>query len=179
MRTPAPFFCVLFALSACARPETTPALSGTAVVSSVMAPMDGDPTSELPQRVADVLTRELKAHGLVAEIATPSSVVAARNTERRLELALEAAPDADLVVLLEAEPVFTTQLAGRYRWQVDVDVTLAHPNGADGARTYQWDIPVFLLYHHQREAEALDEAAPMLQRKLARALDEAVSAETE
>lgn len=174
MRTMLALLAAGLLLASCAKPSAPEVpLAGSAAVSAVLTTRDAAST-ELPDRVRDDLSAALRERGLVAAFETSDALAGASSTERRLELAVAAQPEADLVVLLEAHPVFSSQMAGRYRWQVDVDLTLAHPGGEDGPRTWSWELPVFLLYHHQREADALAEAAPMLRRKLDAALDEFV-----
>jgi hypothetical protein len=49
-----------------------------------------------------------------------------------------------------------------------VVVSLEGP-GAPAARSF--DVPVFLQYHHEREADAVDAAAPIVARKVGELLD--------
>jgi hypothetical protein len=63
-------------------------------------------------------------------------------------------------------------MAGRYRWTVDVTLSLG---GLGDAASHEFAVPVALVYDHQREVAAADAAAPAIARELRRALDEALA----
>ena len=94
-----------------------------------------------------------------------------RTTPARLRQLVETGADSPLLVLCEATPRFDTQMNGRFRWVVDVTLSVARPDQLDLATVETFDVPVFLSFHHERESEALGAAAPIVQRRLGRLLD--------
>ena len=76
---------------------------------------------------------------------------------------------ADATLRVESTATFYAQVAGRYRWEVTSRVEL---RAADHTWTRTLQTPVFLVYYHEREPEALAAAAPALQRKVGTLLDE-------
>ncbi len=135
--------------------------------------VDEQTRAEAPERLAKALDQQLKARKLSATVAAdlPASFGTSGDTAGRLA-ALASATDTDLLLLLEAKPVFDSQIAGRFRWSVAVELTLAKREDLATAATIEWSIPVFLQFYHQQEPEALAEATPMIERRLDRALDE-------
>ncbi len=145
----------------------------TIAVATALMSLD-DPTQiEAPKRLADAIEADLRERTLTSAPtgALPFEFADAYSTQVRIERLAEVAT-SDLLMLVEAKPLFDSQIAGRFRWNVAVTVTFATRLDLDNTRSYQWDIPVFLQFYHQQEAEALAEATPMLQRHLKSALDE-------
>ena len=79
--------------------------------------------------------------------------------------------EAELVLLLDARADFFAQMIGRYRWLVKAELILADPANLDQALTRQLEVPVFLQYHHLREADAIEAATPTLMREFGTMLD--------
>lgn len=92
---------------------------------------------------------------------------AVRDTSRRITALKVESGDASLL-LVETAPVFFSELNGQYRWTVAVHVTLVADGTFNEAR---FDVPVFLQYHHQREAEAVEAASPVVERRVGEVLD--------
>jgi len=161
-------------LASCA-PHAAPTTSASAAPIGLATALESDdhPTdTELPDRVMEALSAALTAHDLrpVTLSAMPAAFAEAPSTPARLKLAATDAPQ-DLLLLVEAHPSFYAQVAGRFRWTVDVTVTLARKDDLANAHTVSWSLPVFLQFSHQREADALSEAAPLLHRRLNAELD--------
>lgn len=97
-----------------------------------------------------------------------------RATPQRLSLLAELSPDAALLLLVEAEARFYSQLEGRYRWTVAVHTSVAPRGQLESGVSSDVEVPVFLQFHHEREAEALSAAAPVIQRQVEALLDATV-----
>jgi hypothetical protein len=134
----------------------------------------GDVPSELQASIAAVAA----AHDLPATIVPGASIAATfsqtRSTGRRLAELAKVAPEASLLLLVEAAPEFYSQLNGRYRWTVNVQVTLAPRAHIEEALTSEFKVPVFLQFYHEKEPEALKAAIPIIERHLSYLLDEYV-----
>lgn len=122
----------------------------------------GDNVEFASKRTDDALVRELARRGFAA---TPldGDALTEGATASRLAAAKQRDPSAT-VVLVETEAAFYGQVAGRYRWTVTAHVTVASNEDEPLARTVE--VPVFLVYDHEREAEALAESSAMLARKV-------------
>jgi glycosidase len=93
-----------------------------------------------------------------------------RDTARRLELLAERT-EAPLLLLVEAKATFFSQISGRYRWVVAGKVAAqAKDGGAPVIR--ELELPVLLVFDHEREPEAFDEAAPAIADHAGAAFDE-------
>lgn len=146
-----------------------PVSVGTVVV---LASVD-DPAVQLgPERVTERLQRELTARNLLPVALTPDleAFTSARTTSRRLEL-LEEEHDVPLLLLVESTARFSSQINGRYRWTVDVTTTLSPADHPEEALQEAFTVPVALVYYHEREAEALAEAAAPVAAQVGRLLD--------
>ncbi|MFT7518835.1 MAG: hypothetical protein ACI9MC_000969 [Kiritimatiellia bacterium] len=162
---------LLLLATACTHQPPNAAVSthATASISAVLAPAAGEATTSESDVLRDAIQQRMARHGLTASVG--AHVHAGRSTEARLQLAADAST-SDHIVIVEAEPVFVSQVAGRYRWKVGVTVTIAPREELSASRSWSWKIPVFLRFYHQREAWALDGAVPILQRDLDKALAE-------
>ena len=78
------------------------------------------------------------------------------------------------LLIVESKADFYAQVNGRFRWEVQVNMTLY-----DGKAHHeqQFTIPVFHQFHHQRQEEALEAALPAIERKLHAMLNEHLQAQ--
>lgn len=93
---------------------------------------------------------------------------AVRDTSRRITALKGESRDTPLL-LVETAPVFFSELNGQYRWTVAVHVSLVAVDGTFSEARF--DVPVFLQYHHQREAEAVEAASPVVERRVGEVID--------
>jgi hypothetical protein len=70
---------------------------------------------------------------------------------------------------VESSARFSSQINGRYRWTVAVTATLTPTGEPPLIRTFT--VPVHLVYYHDKEREALAEAAPLIARQVGDLLD--------
>ena len=104
----------------------------------------------VPPQVQERLTDEVTRRGLVA-----------------------VGPSGDPAQLLQMEisARFSTQVNGRYRWNVDAALSLTDAEDPAVVRTTSASVPVALVYSHQDATDALEEAAPLIARQLGAMLD--------
>jgi hypothetical protein len=81
-----------------------------------------------------------------------------------------------MLVMMETEAVFYAQIEGRNRWTVRVRLTITPQDDLRQALVEEFDVPVFLQFLHEKEERAVEEAGPLIARRLAAALDEVVAA---
>ncbi|MCB9690103.1 MAG: hypothetical protein H6735_33990 [Alphaproteobacteria bacterium] len=118
--------------------------------------------------VIDPLHEVLSAHGLQpadASAATVERFTDLRSTDARLE-----ALGDGVVLLVELAPRYSSQMSGRYRWTVDTAIHLQSPEGPEGVR--ELEVPVHLIYAHQKEEEAAAAAMPVVAREVSAVLDD-------
>jgi hypothetical protein len=110
-----------------------------------------------PEALKARIKAELDAHNLeVVEV--PLEVLAGqRLTDARFEALRRAAGDAPFVLLVEQRVHFFSQLDGRYRWEVATALSAARADGASARDPFE--IPVILMYDHEKEREAIASAA--------------------
>jgi hypothetical protein len=113
----------------------------------------GSPPEALKQAVA----AELDGHNLRA-VDLPIEVVRGqRLTDARFEALKRARGDAAFVLLVEQRVQFFSQLDGRYRWEVGTTLVAAAHDGS--AAKDAFELPVVLVYDHEKEGEAINAAA--------------------
>lgn len=145
-------------------------------VATVLGGVESKDLLEVPDDFQDRIDHVVSARNLVARPLEPSRFKAAftdsRSTAHRLLWLDGAAGDAGLLLLVEAEARYFSQLNGQYRWTVEVHATLAPPHQPEAATTADFEVPVFLQFHHERETEALSAAAPVIERRVGSLIDE-------
>lgn len=133
---------------------------------TVLDSFDAPEVVPIPEKAAEPLQHELERRNLSvvpADAALVASFSERRTTEaRRAALADSATP----TLLVECAPRFSAQVNGRYRWSVEVELSLAE------LPTRSLTVPVHLLYAHEDEDEAAAEAAPVVARQVGRLLDD-------
>lgn len=162
---------MVLVLLACIKPTpvaTTEALP--LAVTTLMLPVSGEP-SGAPTDFETGLAPVLSARGAVPTF-SGSAVEAGRlagkaNSGQRLALLQEVNEGA--VLLVETEPTYYSEMNGQYRWTVGVTLSLAE--GDEPPVEASFDVPVFLAYHHQREAEAVVAATPVVARRVGQLFD--------
>lgn len=143
----------------------TPAAMATALV--VDHP---DGAGPLPAGVQDRVLLELSKRNLDARLVDPAALGNTRNTRQRLAQ-LAQAPEAPWLLLLETRVEYYELLQGRFRWIVYARATLAHREDPAGASDTEFEVPVFLSYDHEKEPEALREAARVLAERTGALID--------
>ena len=140
------------------------------IVAAVRDNLDSREVSAIPPELAARLTEQLSARQLQPELLSLSSVgepfSRKRTSSGRLDLLDER---GDLLLLVEAEAQFISQLGGRMRWRVDVRLSLDDDDMEPIVS--EFSVPVFLLFLHQGPDDALLDAAPIIERNLSHLLD--------
>ena len=146
---------LLLSAAACVPSSRPPHLNvGAAPV--VVALLREDPAAERAESasmLAPALRAELSLRNLDFT-EPPASVLEAlmprQHTPQRL--ALLRAGEPAFVVLVEAEATFTSQINGRFRWNVRARLTLLPPGAALVEEIVS--LPALLLFEHEREDDA-------------------------
>lgn len=169
-----PFF--VAALAGCTPKAAAPVASATGQTIAVLALHDhlgDDGVETAPDALAQALDAVARQRGLQS---TPVSGVESlenrRTAAHRLEWLVGQTQGADLLLLVQTQPRYYSQMGGLYRWTVEVEATIAHPSDPARGETIRFDVPVFLTYDHEREDAALAAAAPAIARRTAALLDE-------
>ena len=124
--------------------------------------------------VVDTLKKVITDRGLTAG-SVPTSTWSEgfdsrRTTAPRVRFMSEEVSEG-LWLLVESEARWYAQVAGRYRWTVEVVMTLGGPDGQVLSQQ-GFEVPVFLVYDHEREAAALRGAQPVIARRVGELVDE-------
>jgi glycosidase len=181
------------------RPNTVPSRALLALAAAALAGCVGPGRlTRLESPTGAALAVVLEAEGRGAALATPPEVAATlagalevrnlspvtidaavlapafarkRSTPDRLALVQAQAQAAPVLVVVEARASFYAQIEGRYRWTIRARLSVARAAALAEVQSEDVELPVVLRFDHQREADALIEAAPMLSRALAPLLD--------
>lgn len=150
--------------------EAVPVAVAVVLASVDERAVQGGPDA-VDRRIADALEARNLVMVPVAAERFVEPFTRARTTPHRLTFLAEEVDGAPVVLLIESTVRFSSQINGRYRWTVDVEATLGHPDGPEPLATRSFTVPVALVYYHEREAEALAEASPVIARQVGALLD--------
>ncbi len=176
---------LLFAVFAfgCVQAKPAPRLAQPAKVRAayVLTYADKAEVAGVPDAVSAAISESLGARNMqpiaadIAALAQPFS--RKRATADRLELLAEQATTAGepFVLLVETTPRYYSLLSGRYRWDVDLRVTLAPTTALTQAQSQDWEITAFLDFGHQDHVDALTYSAMPIADRVARLVDQFLS----
>jgi hypothetical protein len=150
---------------------------GAPVVLVAVADPAGGETFDAPESFDAAILSVLADRKLAGEEGTAPWVPEFQHRhDSRQRIALLTAPGdgrdgagAAATLLLELQPAYYSELSGQYRWTVAVHATVIEHGAA--ALDSRFDVPVFLRYHHEREAEAVAASAPVVARHVGELLD--------
>jgi hypothetical protein len=138
-----------------------------------------------PTSVRDAITAELVARGFaplfiedgVGENARNSSIsnLEVYGRDARFAKIAATAPEVSWVLVVDASVRFFSQLTGRFRWDVGLDMQLARRDRLDEVARVSVAVPAFLQYAHEREPEAVVFVRRQLLTELGGLIDAAVS----
>ncbi len=151
-----------------------PTAMDVAVVGA-LEPLDDPQVLPLPDAVSRGLSTVLSARNLTAapvDAATWEGAFTKGRTTRFRVAHVALGTDAPLVLVVETFARYGSQLNGRYRWTVQVVASVAPSDKPEDAVTSEFNVPVFLQYHHEQEAEAVEAAAPVIERQVGHLLDQ-------
>ena len=170
---------LLLLLAGCLKnPAVTQAPSPMPVaVATVLESTEAAGVQAVPDEVTDRLIGELERRNLVPQSLDGTAVGAGSSTDHRIAWMTESASGAKAVLLVETEARFSTQVNGRYRWNVTGTISLV-PTGPEEPLTADLNIPVALVYSHQDEADALIEASPLVARRVGSLLEGWLASDT-
>ena len=135
-----------------------------------------DGAEPLPDDAQEAVARTLVDRNLEPRpVDAAAALGGARNTPQRLAL-LARSGDSPYLVLLEIRVTYYDVLEGRFRWVVRGRVTAARRDDLPGAASAEFEAPVFLLYQHDKEPEALHAAAGVIADRTAALLDDFLAA---
>jgi len=167
--------CLVVPCLGCAARAPAPQPSASALparITGVYTPRSGG-VHTVPDALSSALEDAATARGLSPQ-PLPDDLDAVfgqrRSTPHRMGWVVEQG--AGLAVLVEADVTYTSLLAGRYRWTVTGTATVAMALAPEQAVSVPFNVPVFLRFHHQREADALAEAAPVIAHHVGVLLDD-------
>lgn len=131
-------------------------------------------TYAVPKAISDKLKERLEVRNLyVPDTASkPHHALAdIRDTTRRREFLLRAQPSAEHLLLVESQVVFYSQLNGRYKWDVDVKLSIGGRDRPEPMVERQFKLSAFLPFDHQREDAALDSVGDIIAGRTADLVD--------
>ena len=163
---------ILALLGCAANNAVVKAPSNTPItLAAVRNNLDDRQVEAVPDDLMARITAQLIARNLTPTIHSVSDLSQQRLTASRLEILAE--DGAPLVLLMETEAMYTTQIEGRLRWRVEVTLSLDPAEGEP--TTSSFSVPVFLQFQHQDADDALEGAATIIERHVGYLLDEYLS----
>ena len=124
--------------------------------------------------VAEFLNSVLVARNLHVEQISFDSVKpqldAIRDTDRRIQALKASAPGSQFILLTEISTEFYSPLSGRYRWDVNVNITLYDMVGRQSMND-KFSLPATLMYSHEDGDDAIKSVQTELQRRIGSLVD--------
>ncbi len=113
-----------------------------------------------PEALKKAMAKELEDHNLQLVEVPLETVSAQRLTDSRFEALKKSAlaQGVPYLLLVEQRVQFFSQIDGRYRWEVGTSLTASRADGAMARDPFE--IPVVLMFDHEKEREAIVYAAP-------------------
>lgn len=170
------FLLASLALGGCMKPTAVPQASEPAAV-TVAALLETDEApgaAEVPDALSQRLAEVLSERNLQPRVASLDPHLDELGKHGALErrVALLAEDGTEVLLLVETRARFSVQVNGRYRWNVEADLSLVTDGNTGTANTRAVRVPVALIYSHQDASDALVDAAPLIARQLAGLVDE-------
>ncbi len=110
-----------------------------------------------PVALKRAIAAELENHNLEVIEFPLETIATQRLTDARLDALKRAAADIPFVLLVEQRVHFFSALDGRYRWEVATSLAASRADGSIARDPFE--IPVILLYDHEKENEAIASTA--------------------
>jgi len=120
----------------------------------------------VPPQIATAISETLMARNLTHQPIRPTETFDAMGTTQQRMMWLAGRSGAANILLVESTVRPMGHIGGRYRWGVEVTITLAP--GGDPARAINesFTIPITLSQVHEQEPDALTAAAPQIARRV-------------
>ncbi|MFT3709205.1 MAG: hypothetical protein QM817_16300 [Archangium sp.] len=149
------FIVVLLVASACLPRIPRQRLSERAkiAVGYVVDPQYSGSAFAPPDALKDAIKKELDDHNLEIVDVPLETLTAQRLTDARFEALKKAAGEAPFLLLVEQRVQFFSQIDGRYRWEVGTALTASRAAGPVAKDPFE--IPVILMFDHEKEREAI------------------------
>ncbi|MCB9796445.1 MAG: hypothetical protein H6741_27430 [Alphaproteobacteria bacterium] len=147
-------------------------------ICAVLQRLDSGGLEPVPAALAERLDAQLTARNLTPKDTSAAAVPTfstRQTTPQRLAWMAQQDGAGELLVLVATQVEFYSQMSGRWRWTVSVELTVAPKADLGQAVSSSFTVPVFMQFHHEREPEALVEASPVIERELGYLLDQVLS----
>jgi len=170
---------VIVGLGGCiaSTPPVRLASPATVGVHVVLERADGTSVA-VPSSVTDVIHEALAARNLIPTDIPASafsrSLSELRATPARVDALRGVAPMSDFTLLVQANARYFTQIAGRFRWDVEVQLTLTPRGRPEQARTQDLSVAAHLMFEHEGAGDAFKYVHRQLADELALLLDRAL-----
>ena len=164
-------------VSGCVSQTPLPQYSDSVRVASIYAYDDSSQlvthplSDEITGRLNEALTNRNLSASQVQYDTYSQTFGEIRDTDRRIQLFKKMANSSDILVLVELKADYYSVLSGRYRWNVNVHVTVYDP--LDNSRiSDEFTLPAALLYQHQTGEDAIDSVKDEIYRKIGGIVDQ-------
>jgi hypothetical protein len=165
----------LLMLSACikATPPVQVKVTADVATTITLATVDEARSDAVPKALTEALHSGLAAHNLrPSAVSAPADFDTRRTTAHRLTWLTANAGTAPHVLLVETTAIRYGEISGRYRWAVDVTLSMAPIGDAEAATTARFSVPVHLQHAHQGATEALEAASLGIARRTRRLVND-------
>jgi hypothetical protein len=164
---------LLLVLGGCIKPRVPVSAPSAVDVASAVSVRTVDRVhgQAAPPQLQAMLTELLAERRLNLQPQDAAAFSARRSTEQRLSWLASQASGAPIVLLIELNVRRFDNLGGRFRWVIDVQLSIAPQAEPSRVQDSHFSVPVHLSHAHQGATEAVLASLPTLRRRLSVALD--------
>ncbi len=150
-------------------PKQVLAARAPIAVGYVVDPTHAGDAAAAPDALKAQVKAELASHNLDVVEVPLEALKGQRLSDARFAALKAARPDAAFLLLVELRVHFFSQLDGRYRWEVAATLTAARGDGQQAREPFE--VPVVLMYDHEKGPEAMASAAPDIANRVGALMD--------
>jgi len=162
-----------------ARPPVQAPSSADVASTVSLGTIDTAHGAAVPKGLTDLLREVLSARRLnLQSVAAPDDFSRRLGTDHRLRWLADHNGGAPLLLLLELSAHRYDNLGGRFRWVVEVQLSIAPQSKPAATQTTRFAVPVHLQHAHGDASDAVAASLPTLRRRLSAALDSHLSGAT-
>ncbi len=168
-------YIALLSLVACmkVKPPVQARVAAEVATTVNLATVDRARARLVPPAMTQALSTALAAHNLQpVSLDAPASFETRRTTAHRLQWLAEQASTSPHLLLVETTAIRYGEIQGRYRWAVDVTLTMAPQSAQDSPTEAHFSVPVYLQHAHHDAQQALRAAAPSIARHTRRLVND-------
>ena len=165
-----------FTMTACVSQTPVPQYSSDIAIAVFNTHDDNNnlTSSPLPESLATTMIQPIADRNLTVKNIefknVESQITRTRDTSRRSQILAQTADNSQILLINEVETEFYSVLSGRYRWNVNVKLSIYDLATGDTLND-NFTIPAVLMYAHEKGDDAIRSVSAEIQRHVGSLID--------